>query len=53
MTKKSGKISAKTQDDARQKAIQENPGWCVVKIKKLHTVYHVTLEKIERYRRKK
>ena len=53
MTKKSGRISAKTQADAKRKAIRENPGWYVVEVKKLHTVYHVTLEKIEKHRRKK
>jgi len=44
---KSGRMSAKTQASARSKALSENPGWRVVRIKKLYTMYHVSLEKIE------
>jgi len=45
MTQKSGRISADNQADAMRKAHFDNPGWRAVKIKKLHSVYHVTLEK--------
>jgi len=48
MTTKSGRITAKTQDDVRQKAHWDNPGWRVIKITKLHTVYHVTMKKVKK-----
>ena len=48
MTQKSGRITAKTQADARRKANREEPGWRVIEIKELHTVYHVTMRKIEK-----
>jgi len=48
MTTKSGRIIAKTQAEARRRANREEPGWCVTKIKKLHTVYHVTMKKAKK-----
>ena len=50
---KSGRMSAKTQADARSEALLNNPGWRIVKVKKLYTMYHVTLEKVEKRKKRR
>ena len=53
MTRKTGRMSGKTASDVKRRAKFENPGWRVIKTKKIHTVYSVTLERIEKPRQRK